>query len=97
MQRLARLSEDCSGQPLDAFGIADRVDLDDLALADGEGHDGEGASSPGDDDARGAVDQGGKHCRSVITQRGKKTIGSEREIRRPARWQDPGAQPPGGA
>src|SRR5262245_45502105 len=33
------------GDPSDAFGIGDRVDLDDLALSDGETHYGEGPST----------------------------------------------------
>src|SRR5579875_245659 len=40
-----RMGEDGCGQPRDASGIADRVDLDDLVAADGEGHEGEGASA----------------------------------------------------
>src|SRR5207237_3436063 len=38
-----------------AFGVGDRIDLDDLALGDGETHDGEGPSGHGDNDARGGV------------------------------------------
>ena|SRR5450755_3185214 len=71
MQRLARLSEDGYGQPLDALGIADGVDLDDLVVADSEGHDKSRASTSGDDGARSAVDQGGKHlCGGARTEIG---------------------------
>ncbi len=41
----------------DAVGVADALDLDDLAAGDGEGQNDEGAPFPCDDHSRGAVDQ----------------------------------------
>jgi hypothetical protein len=65
-----RVSQNGCGQPLDAFGIADRVDLDDLVAADGEGRDGGRAPVPGDDDACGGVDEGGMRlCGGVAPSR----------------------------
>ncbi len=44
-------AEDSRRQPPDALAVADGVDLHDLAVRDGEGHDNERASASGDDDA----------------------------------------------
>jgi len=41
----------------DAVGVADALDLDDLAAGDGENQNDEGAPFPCDDHSRGAVDQ----------------------------------------
>lgn len=43
------VAENGRGDPSDAFGIGDRVDLGDLALGYGETHDGEGPSTHSDD------------------------------------------------
>jgi hypothetical protein len=55
------VGEDTSRETLRAFGIADGVDLDDPAVADGEAHDRDGTFWRRDDDAGSGVDQGGKH------------------------------------
>src|SRR5229473_4440875 len=43
------LVEDGCCDPADAFGVGDRVDLDDLAFGDGETHHSDGPSAPSDD------------------------------------------------
>src|SRR4030095_540196 len=52
--RLLLLGEDGGGDPADAVGVADTVDLDDLATRDGEGQHGERPPVPGDDRSRDA-------------------------------------------
>ena len=51
--------EDSGCDPADAFGIGDRVDLDDLALGDGETHHGHGLSAHSDDHSGCSVHQRG--------------------------------------
>ena len=53
------VAQDGGGDPADPFGVGDRVDLDDLAVDDGEPHDGEGLSTQGDDHAGCSVHQRG--------------------------------------
>jgi uncharacterized protein YbjT (DUF2867 family) len=50
-------SEDSRCDPADTVGVGDRIDLDDLALGDGETHHGKGPSTHGDDHSRCSVHQ----------------------------------------
>src|SRR5215207_2819511 len=52
------VAENGRGDPADAVGVGDGVDLDDPAVGDGEAEDGEGPAAHGDDHAGGPVDQG---------------------------------------
>ncbi len=47
------------GDPADAFGVGEGVDLHDLAVTDGEPHHGERLTVKGDDDASPSIGQGG--------------------------------------
>jgi len=53
------IGEDRRGDPADAFGVGEGVDLHDLAVTDGEPHHGERLTVKGDDDASPSIGQGG--------------------------------------
>src|SRR5260370_14580304 len=53
------VGDDSPGDPADAFRVGDRVDLDDLALGNGEPHHDEGLPMHRDDHSGGSIHHGG--------------------------------------